>query len=66
MRTDGRRRVRRPPGAVLRPLGLLAAAAMTSFGMWRALVADRAVEAPERLSRHDAHVAARLLHGVER
>lgn len=40
MRTDGRRELRRPVGAVLRPLGLLVAAVASGFGMWHALVQD--------------------------
>jgi len=41
MRTEGRRAMRRPRGAVLRPLGLLLAAAVTGLGMWHALMQDR-------------------------
>ena len=40
MRTDGRRELRRPAGAVLRPLGMLVAAVASGFGMWHALMQD--------------------------
>ena len=40
MRTDGRRELRRPVGALLRPLGFLVFAIAGGFGMWHALVED--------------------------
>lgn len=40
MRTDGRRGLRRPRGAVLRPLGILIAAVAGGVGMWHALMQD--------------------------
>ena len=46
MRTDGRRDVERPRGAVLGPLALLLAAAATGYGMWHALMQDGADPTP--------------------
>ncbi len=51
MRTEGRRELRRPVGAVLRPVGLLVAAVASGFGMWHALVQDGA--STERHARHE-------------
>ena len=61
MRTDERRDMRRPRGAVLRPLGLLIAAIATGVGMWRVLMRD---DGPPdaQLSRYDA---AALAHGSD-
>ena len=53
MRTDGRRELRRPPGAVLRPLGLLAVAVVTGFGMWRALMQDGHHPIDRHTARHE-------------
>lgn len=61
MRMDGRREVRRPRGAVLRPLGLLLAAAVTGFGMWHALMHDERPAVGTRLSRHDRDLDRHLL-----
>jgi hypothetical protein len=61
MRMDGRREVRRPRSAVLRPLGLLVAAAVTGFGMWHALMHDDRPAGGARLSQHDRHLDQRLL-----
>ncbi len=54
MRTDGRRELRRPAGAVLRPLGLLVAAVASGFGMWHALMQDAAVHADRTALRETA------------
>ena len=52
MRTDGRRDLGRPRGAVLGPLGLLLAAVATGFGMWHVLMREPAEPVGEQLSRH--------------
>ena len=51
MRVDGRRKLRRPRAAVLRPLGLLLAAAASGFGMWQALMQDGGAASGTQLSR---------------
>jgi hypothetical protein len=51
MRADGRRNMKRPRGAVLRPLGILIAAAASGFGMWHALMQDGAGPNATQLSR---------------
>ena len=56
MRTEARE-LRRPLGAVLRPLGLLAAAVVIGFGMWRVLMRD---------TRHDHVAIARVVRGPGR
>ena len=59
MRTDGRRDIGRPRGAVLGPLGLLIAALATGFGMWHVLMREPAPTG-EQLSRR--HVSASHAH----
>ena len=63
MGRDGRQRERRPRGAVLRPLALLLAAAISGFGMWRALTRDDPPPQPtsEQLSREDPSALDHLL-----
>lgn len=53
MRTDGPGELRRPAGAVLRPLALLVAAVASGLGMWHVLMQDGA--AHSRSSRHVHH-----------
>ena len=67
MRTDGGRRRQRPRGAVIGPLGLLLAAALTGFGMWHALMHDGG-DAPdaERLSRQVHQTNEHLVDGASR
>jgi len=55
MRTDARE-LRRPVGAVLRPLGLLAAAIVIGLGMWQVLTWDDG----RRSARHDRFSIGRL------
>jgi len=55
MRTDARE-LRRPVGAVLRPLGLLAAAIVIGLGMWQVLTWDDG----RRGARHDRFSIGRL------
>ena len=57
MRTDVRRDMRRPRGAVLRPLGLLIAAIASGVGMWRVLMRDDGPP-PAQLTRNDAPALA--------
>lgn len=52
MRRHGRR-LRRPRGAVLGPLGLLLVAVVTGFGMWHVLMQDGPAPT-DRLTRHEA------------
>jgi hypothetical protein len=61
MRMEGRE-LERPRGAVLGPLGLLLAAAMSAFGLWHALTTDPDTASDERLShlgRHPGQYRAR-------
>ena len=66
MRTDGGRRRQRPRGAVIGPLGLLLAAAITGFGMWHALTHDGEAPKAERLSRQDHPTHDQLVDGAPR
>jgi ABC-type Zn2+ transport system substrate-binding protein/surface adhesin len=61
MRMDERPAMRRPRGAVLRPLGLLIAAIASGVGMWRVLMRDDGSPAAQ-LSRYDAPA---LAHGSD-
>lgn len=66
MRRDGRRVERRPRGAVLRPLALLVAAALTGFGVWHLLVRDDPGPRRdgEQITRHDPQVLDDFLAGT--
>jgi len=68
MGRDGRPAERRPRGAVLRPLALLLAAAVSGFGMWRALMRDDppTPTTGERISRHDAQALDGLFSPARR
>jgi hypothetical protein len=63
MWTDGGGNLRRPRGAVLRPLGLLAAAVLIGLGLWHVLMQDgTAGPAHDRVSQRDARVFDRVAH----
>ena len=66
MRTDGGRRRQRPRGAVIGPVGLLLAAAITGFGMWHALMHDGGAPKAPRLSRQDHQTHDQLVDGAPR